>query len=112
MKISETNRRRFLRTVGSNSVVFPFLLNAGLFSGCVKRSSSPGAMVRQHTYILKIGLAIMIEEEALYYRDAGKMAVWDEVVGSIDLNFVYNRKREKEAVVCAAIESVRKVWEN
>ncbi|WP_170302421.1 LysR family transcriptional regulator [Desulfosarcina widdelii] len=59
-----------------------------------------------------IGLAIMIEEEALYYRDAGKMAVWDEVVGSIDLNFVYNRKREKEAMVCAAIESVRKVWEN
>jgi DNA-binding transcriptional LysR family regulator len=59
-----------------------------------------------------IGLAIMIEEEALYYRNAGKMAFWDEVVGSIDLNFVYNRKREKEAVVCAAIESVRKVWEN
>ncbi len=58
-----------------------------------------------------IGLAIMIEDEALEHLAAGTMAVWDEVVGSIDLNFVYNRKREKEAVVAAAIECVRAVWE-
>ena len=58
-----------------------------------------------------IGLAIMIEDEALAYREAGKVAVWNEVVGTIDLNFVYNRRREKEAVVGAAIESVRAVWE-
>ena len=57
-----------------------------------------------------IGLAIMIEDEALAHRDAGHMAVWDEVVGTIDLNFVYSRKREKEAVVGAAIESMRAVW--
>jgi DNA-binding transcriptional LysR family regulator len=57
-----------------------------------------------------IGLAIMVEEEAKEYEAAGKMAVWEKVVGTIDLNFVYNRKREKEAVVCAAIESVRAVW--
>lgn len=57
-----------------------------------------------------IGLAIMIEDEAMEYRNAGKVAVWDDVVGTIDLNFVYNRKREKEAVVCTAIESVRAVW--
>jgi len=59
-----------------------------------------------------IGLAIMIEDEAMEYRDAGKVAVWDEIVGTIDLNFVYSRKRAKEAVVCAAIESVRAVWEH
>jgi DNA-binding transcriptional LysR family regulator len=58
-----------------------------------------------------IGLAIMIEDEAMEYKQAGRVAVWDEVVGTIDLNFVYNRKREKEAVVGAAIESVRAVWE-
>ena len=58
-----------------------------------------------------IGLAIMIEDEALAHRDAGQMAVWDEVVGTIDLNFVYSRKREKEAVVGAAIESMQAVWE-
>lgn len=33
-------------------------------------------------------------------------------VPKMNLNVVYNRRREKEAVVCAAIESVRKVWEN
>lgn len=59
-----------------------------------------------------IGLAIMIEDEAMEHKEAGTMAVWDEVVGSIDLNFVYNRKREKEAVVSAAIESVRAVWKD
>jgi hypothetical protein len=32
-------------------------------------------------------------------------------VGTMDLNLVYSRKREKEAVVGAAIESVRAVWE-
>lgn len=58
-----------------------------------------------------IGLAIMTEDEAMEYKRANKVAVWDEIVGTIDLNFVYNRKREKEAVVGAAIESVRAVWE-
>jgi DNA-binding transcriptional LysR family regulator len=58
-----------------------------------------------------IGLAVMIEDEALEYRHAGKVAVWDEIVGTVDLNFVYNRKREKEAVIAAAIETVRAVWE-
>ena len=57
-----------------------------------------------------IGLAIMIEDEAMHHKDTGRMAIWDEVVDSIDLNFVYNRKRGKETVVSAAIESVRTVW--
>jgi len=58
-----------------------------------------------------IGLAIMIEDEAMAHKAAGRMAIWDKVVGTIDLNFVYHRKRENEAVVGAAIESVRAVWE-
>jgi dihydroorotase len=55
MKCPETNRRRFLKTVGNSAVVFPFLLNAGLLSGCVKRSSRPGAMVRHPIYFLENG---------------------------------------------------------
>jgi DNA-binding transcriptional LysR family regulator len=58
-----------------------------------------------------IGLGFMIEDEALENKLMGKVAIWDEVVGAVDLNFVYHRKREKEAVVAAAIESVRTVWE-
>lgn len=57
-----------------------------------------------------VGLAVMIEDEAFAYRDAGQVAVWDEVVGTIDLNFVYPRRRGKEAVIGAAIEAVRAVW--
>jgi DNA-binding transcriptional LysR family regulator len=58
-----------------------------------------------------VGLAVMIEDEAMENQREGKMAVWDETVGTMDLNLVYSRKREKEAVVGAAIESVRAVWE-
>jgi DNA-binding transcriptional LysR family regulator len=57
-----------------------------------------------------IGLAVMIEDEAMDYKSAGKVVVWDDVVGTVDLNFVYHRKRKKEAVVAAAIESVQAVW--
>ena len=28
-----------------------------------------------------VGLAVMIEDEALVYREAGQAAVWDEIVG-------------------------------
>jgi DNA-binding transcriptional LysR family regulator len=58
-----------------------------------------------------IGLAVMIEDEAMEYQSAGKVVVWDDGVGTVDLNFVYHRKREREAVVAAAIESVQAVWE-
>jgi DNA-binding transcriptional LysR family regulator len=59
-----------------------------------------------------IGLGFMIEEEALVHQESGKAAVWDEVVGSVALNFVFSRKRQKEAVVGAVIDSVRAVWED
>jgi DNA-binding transcriptional LysR family regulator len=58
-----------------------------------------------------IGLAVMIEDEAMVYQQEGRVAVWEEIVGTVDLNFVYRRRREKEAVVNAAIESVKAVWE-
>lgn len=55
MKHFQTNRRSFLRTLGSSAVAFPFFLNAGILSGCVKRSFRPAAMVRHHTYLLENG---------------------------------------------------------
>ena len=42
-----------------------------------------------------VGLAVMIEDEALVYREAGQAAVWDEIVGTVDLNFIYDRRRRK-----------------
>ena len=59
-----------------------------------------------------IGLAIMIEDEALEHKEAGTMAVWDEVVGTIDFNVVHNLKREKEALASAAIERLRAAWKD
>ena len=59
-----------------------------------------------------IGLAVMIEDEALAYQREGRVTVWDEVVGTEDLNFVYSRRREKEAVIHAAIDSVQAVWQS
>lgn len=58
-----------------------------------------------------IGLAVMIEDEAMAYFEEGKVAVWDEIVGTVDLNFAYNRRRENEAIIKAAIECVKAVWE-
>lgn len=37
-------------------------------------------------------------------------ALKDEVRGTLDLNFVYHRRREKEAVIGAAVEAVQAVW--
>jgi DNA-binding transcriptional LysR family regulator len=58
-----------------------------------------------------IGLGFMIEDEAMAYLEEGKVALWDEIAGTVDLNFVYSRRRKNEAVINAAIESVRSVWE-
>ncbi|BBO77244.1 dihydroorotase [Desulfosarcina widdelii] len=55
MPYLKTSRRRFLKTVGNSAVAFPFLLNAGLLSGCGKRSSRTGVMVRHPVYLLKNG---------------------------------------------------------
>ena len=58
-----------------------------------------------------IGMAVMIEEEAMAYLEDGKVAVWDEIVGTVDLNVVYNRRRENKAIIKGAIECIKTVWE-
>ena len=58
-----------------------------------------------------IGLALMMEEEA---RDAGahgRMAVRDEVIGTLDLNFIYAEQRRDDPMVKAITEAVCRVWE-
>ena len=57
-----------------------------------------------------IGLAVMMEEEA---RDAvahGKAAMWDQVLGCVDLNFAYVKNRSADPMVKALVDSIRNVW--
>ncbi len=58
-----------------------------------------------------IGLALMMEDEAMTYCKEGKIAVWDEeVVDTVNLNFAYSQRRQNEAVVRAAVDCVRVIW--
>jgi DNA-binding transcriptional LysR family regulator len=58
-----------------------------------------------------LGLSIMMEEEA---RDAvahGRAAIWNGILGSIDLNFVCLKSRSADPMVKAITEAIRRVWE-
>ena len=58
-----------------------------------------------------IGLAFMIEDEAREAEEEGRIAIWDTVVDTMDLSFVYMGKRKNEPLVNAVIEGIQKVWE-
>ena len=58
-----------------------------------------------------IGLALMMEEEARDARTHGRLAVRDEVVGTVDLNFVYAEQRRSDPMVKAITDAIREVWE-
>jgi DNA-binding transcriptional LysR family regulator len=58
-----------------------------------------------------IGLSIMIEEEAHLTQEQGRIAVWDEVVGTVDLGFIYPRRRASEPLVKALLKGIRQVWQ-
>ncbi len=57
-----------------------------------------------------IGLAIMIEEEARLARDQGRLAIWEEVLDTVDLSFIFARKRAGEPLVKAISDGIRQVW--
>lgn len=57
-----------------------------------------------------VGLAFMIEEEAMEAKAAGKLAIWDTVVDTINLSFVYQQKREQDPLLKAVLECIQKVW--
>jgi len=44
---------------------------------------------------IRVDLAFMIEEEALEAQAQGKIAIWDEIVDTINLSFIFRKDREK-----------------
>jgi DNA-binding transcriptional LysR family regulator len=57
-----------------------------------------------------IGLAIMIEEEAIAAREQGRIAIWEEVLDRIELSFIHARKRANEPMIKAVTDGIRQVW--
>ncbi len=57
-----------------------------------------------------VGLAFMIEEEALEAKAQGKVAIWDEVIDTVNLSFIFRKNREKDPLVQAVVESIKYVW--
>ena len=57
-----------------------------------------------------VGLAYMIEEEAMDAKDQGQVAVWDEVLGTMDLSFVYPQSRSADPLVQALRQGIQEVW--
>jgi DNA-binding transcriptional LysR family regulator len=57
-----------------------------------------------------VGLAFMIEEEALEAKAQGKVTIWDEVIDTVNLSFIFRKNREKDPLVQAVVESIKNVW--
>jgi DNA-binding transcriptional LysR family regulator len=58
-----------------------------------------------------IGLALMIEEEARDGMAHGRVAVWNEILDTIDLNFIYIKQRAADPMVKALTQAIRYVWQ-
>jgi DNA-binding transcriptional LysR family regulator len=58
-----------------------------------------------------MGLALMIEDEARDAMAHGRVAIWNEMLGTVDLNFIYAENRSADPMVRAIIEAIRQVWE-
>jgi DNA-binding transcriptional LysR family regulator len=57
-----------------------------------------------------IGLSIMIEEEARHAEEQGRVSIWEEVLGAVDLAFITARRRASEPLIKALVEGIRQVW--
>ena len=57
-----------------------------------------------------LDLAILIEEEARLAKEQRRLAIWEEVLDTIDLSFIHSRKRATEPLVKAIAEGIRQVW--
>jgi DNA-binding transcriptional LysR family regulator len=57
-----------------------------------------------------IGLSIMIEEEARRSQKHGRIAIWEEVLGNVDLGFIAPRRRASDPLIKALVEGIRAVW--
>ena len=57
-----------------------------------------------------IGLAIMIEEEARQAQEQGRIAVWENVLDTVELAFIYSRRRAAEPLIKALADGIRQIW--
>ena len=57
-----------------------------------------------------VGLAIMIEEEARLAQEQGRVTIWEEVLDSVDLSFIFSRKRASEPLVKALVDGIHQIW--
>ncbi len=53
----------------------------------------------------------MIEEEALEAESQGKVAIWDTVIDTVNLSFIYPMNRKKDPLLRAVIESIKEIWD-
>ena len=58
-----------------------------------------------------VGLAVMIEDEAREAQRLGKVAIWDEIVDTIDLSFLYYRKRRNDPLIMSLLGGIEEVWQ-
>lgn len=59
-----------------------------------------------------LGLAFMIEDEAMDAKTLGEVAVWDQVVGQVILSLVVAARRRSEPLIRALVEEVGSIWSN
>ena len=52
----------------------------------------------------------MIEDEARLAQEQGRLTIWEEVLDSVDLSFIYPRKRASEPLVKALADGIRQIW--
>ncbi len=57
-----------------------------------------------------LGLALMIEKEARDGVADGRLAIWEKLNASVDLSFVYAKKRASDPMVKAIVDAVCEVW--
>jgi hypothetical protein len=57
-----------------------------------------------------VGLGFMIEEEAFEAKSQKKIAIWGEIIDTVNLSLIYQKEREKDPLVQAVVESIKKVW--
>jgi DNA-binding transcriptional LysR family regulator len=57
-----------------------------------------------------MGLALMMEEEARDAAAHGRVSLWNEILDTVDLNFIYLKNRSGDPMVKAINEAIRQVW--
>ena len=58
-----------------------------------------------------IGLSFMMEAEAKNALNQGRIAIWDHILGTVDLSLIYAKRRADDPMVKAVVEAIRVVWQ-